>query len=74
MLNEVQLNNTQSSAVEGRMQTLNYKKLLLTMKPVVTQVDATEQKRKNRVVCFFCIKERRSCDAKTTDVLWIKAV
>ena len=69
-----QLNNKQSSAVEGRMQTLNYKKLLLTMKPVVTQVDATEQNRKNRVACSFCMNERRSCDAKTTEVLWIKAV
>lgn len=38
------------------------------MKQAVTPVDATEQNRKNRVACSFCMNERRSCDAKTTEV------
>lgn len=38
------------------------------MKHAVTHVDATEQNRKNRGVCSFCINERRSCDVKIMEV------
>lgn len=38
------MNNMLWSAVEGRMQTLNYKKPLLTMKRMVTCADETEQR------------------------------
>lgn len=38
------------------------------MKHMVTYADATVQNRKKRVVCCFCIKQRRSCDAKISEV------
>lgn len=38
------------------------------MKHMATYADATGQNRKNRVVCCFCIKQRRSCDAKISEV------
>jgi len=43
------------------------------MKRMVTYVDATEQIRKNRVACSFCMNERRSCDAKTMVVRWVRS-
>lgn len=38
------------------------------MKHMATYADATGQNRKNRAVCCFCIKQRRSCDAKISEV------
>lgn len=55
--NSTQLNNKQPSAVDGRMQTLNYKKQLLTMKLMVTWVDATEQK--DKIGQFASFVQRR---------------
>lgn len=54
-----QLNNKLWSAVQGLMQTLNYKKPLLTMKHMVTYVDATEQTEKTGEFARFV--QMRGC-------------